>query len=231
MVDRLRAFLDRPLDRSAARAVVVLATAIFAGFVTVVLLARAGHHPAIVVPTRPRSQPPTTPPGPVSASSGAHRTSARPTRRQDPQDIAGSAAARRAAQELGAHRALQHVPYRHGTLRIEIVGADRGRLVLRVVAPSIASARAGWRRFLRRYRDPGEAYRVRFVAEHAEQRGIETQRGSDGAVVSPVASPDASPVASPVAISFRKRCLNRRHGSDRGGAILPTSISLIEENS
>ena len=44
--------------------------------------------------------------------------------RQDPQDVRGSAAARRAARALRSHRALQHVPYRGGEVRIALVGAE-----------------------------------------------------------------------------------------------------------
>jgi hypothetical protein len=158
MADRLRAFLDHPLDPSAARAILALASAIFLG--VAVLFVLAGSEP-----DRPTSQearpavaspsPPVAPAEKVEDEAPAHRPPARP---QDPQDVEGSAAARRAARALRSHRALQHVPYRRGELAIALAGARGDRAVLRVSAPSLSSARSGWRVFLRRYRDPGRAY-------------------------------------------------------------------------
>ncbi|MBK5218934.1 MAG: hypothetical protein JJE35_03995, partial [Thermoleophilia bacterium] len=81
-----------------------------------------------------------------------------PHRRQDPQDLPGSEAATRLAEALRERRALQHVPYRRGELAIELVGARRGKAVLRVSAPDRAAARRGWGEFLRRYRDAGASY-------------------------------------------------------------------------
>ena len=111
----------------------------------------------------PRSQPArplaATPP---EAAPAAPRISRR--RRQDPQDEKGSAAARRAAKALRSHRALQHVPYQHGRFTVRLVGAHGIRAELAVSAPTIPVARRGWRAFLRRYRDSGRAYLVRFEA-------------------------------------------------------------------
>jgi hypothetical protein len=225
MVNRLRAYLDRPLDPSAARAAVVLAAAIFAGFAALVVLGRAGQGPTAHPPRAAREHS-----GPTTSARRAgfdRPRSTPPGRRQDPQDEAGSAPARRAARELRSHRALQHVPYRRGALRIEIVGAERGRAVLRVSAPSIAAAREGWRRFRRRYRDRGDAYRVRFATTGA-RRGLSAQLRPAGGVASLVVSVVASPGASPVAITSPRRCGNRRRSGDCGSATLPTSHPHIE---
>ena len=167
MIDRLRFLFDRPLDPLAARAVVVLASAILVGFATLFVLGtgESGRSAATsdVPAVAPRSQPArplaaTTP----EAAPTAPRTSRR--RRQDPQDEKGSAAARRAAKVLRSHRALQHVPYRRGPLTVRLVGAHGTRAELAVSAPTILAARRGWRAFLRRYRDSGRAYLVRFEA-------------------------------------------------------------------
>ena len=94
-------------------------------------------------------------------------------RQQDPQDERGSAASPRAARALQSHRALQHVPYRDGGLTVALVGARGSQAVLRVSAPTVAAARRGWHRFLRRYRDSGRAYVPIFkaVARHSGTRG------------------------------------------------------------
>jgi len=158
MADRLRALLDRPLDPSAARAIVAFASAILLGLSALFVL--AGNEP-----DRPRSQEvrpaassspaPSGPARPVEGEAVERRPS---TRRQDPQDARGSGAARRAARALRSHRALQHVPYRAGGVAVALVGARGGRAVLRVSAPTVAAARRGWHRFLRRYLDSGRAY-------------------------------------------------------------------------
>lgn len=161
MVDRLRALLEEPLDPSAARALVVLASAILLGFAGLFVLA-AGEE------GRPRSAAPqaaspllTSPPPAVEpAPAEAHP----PFHGQDPQDREGSPAARRAERALRSHRALQHVPYRRGGLKVELVGARGHRALLRVSAGTVEAARAGWRRFLRRYRDSGRAYTPIFQA-------------------------------------------------------------------
>jgi hypothetical protein len=227
MVDRLRAYLDRPLDPSAARAVVVLAAAIFAGFAALVVLGRAGQGPTAHPPRAAMERSgPTAPPS--RAGLDRPRSAPPPRRRQDPQEEAGSAPARRAGRELRSHRALQHIPYRHGALSIEIVGAERGRAVLRVSAPSIAAAREGWRRFLRRYRDGGDAYRVHFATTRARRGALGAQLRPAVDVASPVASLGASPGTSPVAITSDRRRADRRRSGDCGAAILPTSRRHIE---
>jgi hypothetical protein len=169
MIARLRELSERPLDPSAARAVLALAASIFLGF-GLLVLAAGEEQPARPVPGQgihlAASLPsPTAGPRPAPAHLGSAR------RRQDPQDRKGSAAARRAAQAIRAHRVLQHLPYRDGRFRVELIGARGPRAVLRVTAPSVRAARLGWRRFLRRYRDGGSAYLPLFD----EGRG-----GSDG---------------------------------------------------
>lgn len=167
MADRLRALLDRPLDPGAARAVLVFASAILLGVAALfVLAARQGD------PTRPERPAPAAsaprPAAPVEVEGGdepaAHL-------RQDPQDVAGSAPARRAARALRSHRALQHVPYRDGEVRIALVGARGSRAVLRVTASTERSARRGWHRFLRRFRDSGQAYVPVFRASSTARGG------------------------------------------------------------
>jgi hypothetical protein len=149
VVDRFRDFLDRPLDPSAARAIVALALAICTGLAIIAALGGVAGNPAPPsAPTHVRvERAARMVPGPVD---------------QDPQDRAGTAAHRRAVREVAAHRALQHVPYRAGALSIEMIGAQHGRAVLQVIAPSIPAARRGWRRFLRRFEDGGRAYIPRF---------------------------------------------------------------------
>lgn len=157
MADRLRALLDRPLDPSAARAILVFASAILIGVAALFILAAsqadpptASEHP----PVASSSGPP-----PIEEVEGGDQALRQPAHlRQDPQDIAGSAAARRAARALRSHRALQHVPYRVGEVAVDLVGARGHRAVLRVSAPTVREARRGWRRFLRRHHDSGQAY-------------------------------------------------------------------------
>jgi hypothetical protein len=154
MADRLRALLDHPLDPGAARAVLAFASAVLLGVAALFVLAGSQGDPA----TAPERPAPTAsaprPAAPIEVGGDdppAHL-------RQDPQDIAGSAAARRAARALRSHRALQHVPYRDGEVRIALIGARGSRAVLRVTASSERAARHGWHRFLRRFRDSGRAY-------------------------------------------------------------------------
>jgi hypothetical protein len=205
MVDRLRAYLDRQLDPRAARAAVVLAAASFAGFAALVVLGGAGEAPSAHPPRAGMQRSgPTEPHRPAGLD--VPRSAPPPGRRQDPQDEAGSAPARHAARELRSHRALQHVPYRRGALRIEIVGAERGRAVLQVSAPSIAAAREGWRRFLRRYRDRGDAYRVHFATTGA-------RRGALSALRRPAAD---SHLARRVGCRLARRLAGRNHFSPKG---------------
>lgn len=170
MVDRLRALLEEPLDPRLGRAVVVLASAILLGLAALFIL--AARQPE----TSTRAE---EPPAARSMSGSATadlapaptpETPAAP-RRQDPQDQEGSAAARRAARALASHRALQHVPYRSGELVVELVGARGHRAVLRVSAATVQAARAGWWRFLRRYRDSGRAYIAIFRGKDGKRDG------------------------------------------------------------
>lgn len=156
MIDRLRFLLDRPLDPLAARAVVVFATAILLGFAALFVLgARESDRPAAA--GQPAVQPRPIVAPEVEASSPEVPSASR-RHRQDPQDEKGTPAAARAAKAMHSHRALQHVPYLSGSLRILLAGAHGDRAVLAVSAPTISMARRGWRRFLRRYRDSGRSY-------------------------------------------------------------------------
>lgn len=171
MVDGLRALLDRPLDPSAARAILALTSAILLGLAA--LFALAGSEPESVTSQKDRSPAASSPapvaPVEVEGEAAGHRP---PAPRQDPQDIEGSAAAQRAGRALRSHRALQHVPYMQGGVTIALVGARGSRAVLRVSAPTVPGARRGWRRFLRRYRDSGRAYVPVFkAAGNARTRG------------------------------------------------------------
>lgn len=157
MVDRLSALLDRPLDPSAARAILVLSSAIFLGVAALFVLAGGEDERPTSQEERPAAVSPSAPGAPIGEvddQAAEHR----PTRRQDPQDEKGSAAARRAARALRTHRALQHVPYRDGAVTVTLAGARKSRAVLRVSGPTVRAARNGWHRFLRRYRDSGRAY-------------------------------------------------------------------------
>jgi hypothetical protein len=162
MVDRLRALLDRPLDPSAARAILVSASAILVGLAALFALAASqsdqptsSGHPSVAA-----SSPS---PAPIQAIEDNSAEGQAAPHRQDPQDVEGSAAARLAARALRSHRAIQHVPYRRGELAITLAGARGERAVLRVSAPGLPAARRGWRAFLHRFHDRGEAYISRFV--------------------------------------------------------------------
>jgi hypothetical protein len=168
VVDRLRNLADHPLDRRVARAVLILGLAATVGVGLLVCLAavEGGDGPGAgrtgAASSRARSRIP---------SPAAIRPKAQPRwPEQDPQDRLGSAARRRAIAELRSHRALQHVPYRHGGVSIALAGAQGPRAVLRVTAPTTLAARAGWRAFLRRFHDHGSAYLPRFRGGR-ERRG------------------------------------------------------------
>lgn len=169
MIDRLRALLDRPLDPSAARAILVFASASLVGFALLVVLAQ-GEQPGRSLP-RPKNDLVATRTLPTGHSSPASKVARPMPYRQDPQDRKGSAVAMRAGAAIRAHRALQHLPYRDGRLRIVLVGARGTRAVVRVIAPSVLAARLGWRRFLRRYRDSGAAYLPLFDERGGGSRG------------------------------------------------------------
>jgi hypothetical protein len=170
MIERLRTFLDHPLDPSAARAILVFASAILVGFAALFVLGASQADQAIS-PDRPSASALSPGPAALTAPVESHQAE-RPAAsgRQDPQDIAGSAAARRAGRALRSHRAIQHVPYRDGDLRVALVGARGHRAVLRASAPTVREARRGWRRFLRRYRDSGRAYVPVFEAAARSKR-------------------------------------------------------------
>lgn len=171
MIERFRAFLDRPLDPAAGRAILALATASLVGFAAVILL--AGGEPRGVDHAQVTSAP--TPAAadvdPLDLDAGGSARAQLP--KQDPQDRPGSAAARRAASALRERRALQHVPYSLGAVSIVLVGAHRGRAVLRVSAPTRAAARRAWRAFLDRFEDRGSSYKPLFVG--SQNRGRRPQ--------------------------------------------------------
>ena len=172
MVDRLRASLDRPLDPSAARSILALASAILLGLAALFVLAGGEPDRPTSREDRPAAASPFVPAAPVAEVEKEAVEHHSPARRQDPQDEKGSAAARRADRALRAHRALQHVPYRDGEVTVALIGARRSRAVLRVSAPTVPEARRGWRRFLRGYRDSGRAYVPVFkAAGSARPRG------------------------------------------------------------
>lgn len=158
MVDRLRILLDRPLDPSAARAILVLASAILLGFAALFALAARQPDRPISPQVRPAAPSLSAPALPSEVAEVEEPERGPALRRQDPQDEKGSAAARRAARAMSSHRALQHVPYRSGELAISLVGARGSRAVLRVRASTVRAGRQGWHRFLRRYGDSGRAY-------------------------------------------------------------------------
>ena len=171
MVDRLRALLDRPLDPRAGRAIVVLATAISLGFAFVVVLAGSAEQGSRSVSVIDRGEVRTASGSqagalPIEAPTSVPRKA---RRRQDPQDDRGSAAGRRAESALRTHRALQHVPYHRGKVTIALKGARRGRAVLLVRAQTLAAARRGWRSFLQRFSDSGDAYLPDFKVGRARR--------------------------------------------------------------
>jgi hypothetical protein len=168
VAEHLRALLERPLDPGLARAIVALALAASTGFAVLVLLGAVGRDaPSPSTPAAAgadRSSPPAVPVGPRSTSGGHAAAAGRGHRvaGQDRQDRPGTEARRRALRESARHRALQHVPYRQGAVAITLVGARGPRAILSVDAPTVALARRGYQRFLRRFRDPGTAYLPRF---------------------------------------------------------------------
>lgn len=171
MADRLRALLDRPLDPSAARAILVLASAILLGVAALLILAVGQPDPAPSLKGQETSiAPPPAPVEPVGEVDGEGIAPSAAGRRQDPQDLEGTAAARRAARALRSHRAFQHVPYQDDELTVQLVGARGHRAVLRVSASTLSDARRGWRRFLRRYGDSGKAYIPLFEAGEGRRR-------------------------------------------------------------
>jgi hypothetical protein len=171
MAERLRAFLERPLDPRTGRAVLILAAAVSLGFAGVVALGagRHGRSAPLSGVGETKASPLVMLPRAALAEVRQQRPVAAPRaqRRQDPQDVRGSLAAGRSERELRTHSALQHVPYRHGAIAIVLVGARDGWALLRVSAPTVGFAKRGWRAFLSRFHDDGRAYLVRF---HADRR-------------------------------------------------------------
>jgi hypothetical protein len=176
MRDTGRSWGDQPARLVLSACVVVLAAA-------VILVVGAGHHkhphtlrpvrasrPVVLAPiptTLATTAPTPTPSTPAASPSTRQVSSQKGTRvpQQDPQDRRGSPAAKRAARALASHRALQHIPYRHGPVSITLTGAlPDGKAILIVTAPTLREARAGWRRFLARYHDNGRAYQPHFEA-------------------------------------------------------------------
>ncbi|MBS1845673.1 MAG: hypothetical protein JST53_14750 [Actinobacteria bacterium] len=195
MIGRLRVLLERPLDPEVARQVVLLAMVVTVGLACLVAASvredgqAAGDHPA-TAPTEGVGQPERAAPRPAGPSGAA--------RRQDPQDRPGTSAHGRAERELETHRALQHVPWRHGGVSVTLVGARDGRAVLEVRAPSTAAARRGWAWFLRRFDDPGRAYLPRLRAESGPRPIQPTQahlRATPEARLR--ARPPATPISPP----------------------------------
>lgn len=163
MLERFRAFLERPLDPAAGQAIVVCAAAVFLGLGVLAVLGHLDGAERPAAESSSRQEPASA--GPPSADVPAPAAvPVPPHRRQDPQDVPGSEAARRVAELLRERRALQQVPYRRGELAIDLVGARHGKAVLRVSAPDIATARRGWLELLRRHRDDGRAYLPVFEA-------------------------------------------------------------------
>lgn len=164
MPNQLRSILGRPISPGQARLAFALSATVIS-LAAVLLITHSGHgaahqHPPQPTPTATVSIEPQTVTPPPSTGGGGRRP------RQDPQDRRGSRAARRAARALSTHRALQHVPYHHGRIRIELTGAHDGRAILTVTGPSRRLARAGWRHFLARFHDAGRAYDPRLKVDH-----------------------------------------------------------------
>lgn len=164
MAERLRTLLERPLEPSVARAMLVLALAVSIGFAAMALLGSVGDRPAVRAGAGRDSSIPRVHPGhlrPASPATVAELAG------QDRQDRPGTVAHRRALEEVAAHRALQHVPYRAGGVTIRLLGAKGDKAVLDVGGRNLAAARRGWNGFLRRYHDDGRSYLPRFHAAKA----------------------------------------------------------------
>lgn len=166
MIARLRALRDRPFDPLIVRSVVVIAGAVCLG--PAVLVGMGLFTPRASGPPRPASPRPSAawPARTARPSVGGRPTPARLPRSdravQDPQDHPGTPAAARARRELASHRALQHLPFHRAGLSIALVGAEGSKAILEVRAATVAAARSGYRRFLRREHDDGRAYRPQF---------------------------------------------------------------------
>jgi hypothetical protein len=161
MAERLRTLLERPLEPSVARAMLVLALAVSTGFAAIALLGRVGDRPAVQAGADRDSSIPRIHPGRLRP---AFPATVAELARQDGQDRPGTVAHRRALEEVARHRALQHVPYRVGGVTIRLLGAKGHKAVLDVGGRNLAAAHRGWDGFLRRYQDDGRSYLPRFHA-------------------------------------------------------------------
>jgi hypothetical protein len=215
VIDRIRDLLDRPLDRRQAEAIVAIAASVTFAFGVLVALGIVG---------RPASNPPasredfTRPTAPSRVPAGAldHPPASgdrHPDQTQDPQDRKGTAAYGRARRAARDHRALQHLPYRHGGVTVALVGAEQGRAVLRIAAPTIAAAHRGWRDFLRRFADDGGAYEARFQVR--ARNGITGRRKVARGAARGAARPDGATRAG-------RRRIRHQH-TDRGARSFLTS--------
>lgn len=166
MTRRLRELAERPLDPIAGRIVALLGGAVCLGFAVLVGLGLTG--PGATGSARPIARSHAVPRVAAGPAVPSYREAATrgtgPRFPQDPQDRPGSPAARRADRELDTHRALQRLPWRHGGVSIDLVGASGSKAVLVVRATGVADARRGYRAFLRRFHDDGRAYLPRFRA-------------------------------------------------------------------
>lgn len=172
MIDLIRGLLDRPLDPRHARAIVAVASCLtlaFAGLVGFGVISgsrptahEGGEGRGLAAPTAPPTA--AIEPSPGGSDEGPDRPDARSKDHQDPQDHRGSSAYRRARRTLREHRALQHLPFQRRGLSINLIGADHGRAIVRIVAATVPEAKRRWREFLRRYSDAGGAYEARFAA-------------------------------------------------------------------
>ena len=186
MRDTTRSWSQRPLPEGRKGIFTVCAGLLLVIAAALILLhaadqhhRRADRHPAavsrpVVLAPSPATTTPVTPTTTTTSASKRKKRSGTTRKRiaaQDPQDHPGTVAAKHAAQALAGHRALQHVPYRDGAVRITLTGALRdGKAILTVTAPTLHDAKLAYRRFLARYHDAGRAYRPRFVARRKARR-------------------------------------------------------------
>jgi hypothetical protein len=202
--DRIRDLLDRPLDRRHADAIVAIAAAVTFAFGVLVAFGIIGHPAADLAAGREDLARPTAPREVAGALDHPPASKdRRPDRSQDPQDRKGTAAYGRARRTARDHRALQHLPYRRGGVTVAQVGADQGRAILRVAAPTITAARQGWREFLRRFTDDGAAYEARFQVR--ARNGITGRRVVAAGAAAGAAGADGSPRGQSRAVRHGRR--------------------------
>lgn len=213
---RLRALMEQPVDPEVARWVVSLALLVTVGLACLVALSAAGRSA-----TRPREEAhgagPFVEQPPVFSLPDDRRSQ---PRRQDPQDRPGTAAHRRAERELVTHRALQYVPWRGDGVSISLVGARKGRAVLEVRGPDTEAARRGYREFLHRYDDDGDAYFPRFRhPRRPDGRPSARRQGVDPAVA-PTVDPRVDHAVTP---REEARAESPRRAADLRARRLPRS--------